>query len=497
MAHKVFRDAVHDMISLDRETHGPAADPLDWGDALLLDLIDTPPLQRLRRIRQLGAAARIYPTGEHSRFSHALGVLHLAKRILRALLNRQPTLLDRSELLAIKTAALLHDLGHGPYSHVFESIFGPDLRHEPLGWALVIGHPDLVATVDHHCARLGLDPEDFRRRLARLWGVEGAAGPPPLGQQIIASQLDADRMDYLLRDAYFTGVAYGRYDLEWLLHSLRVATVDGSPRLCVDLAKGPAALESYLAARDNMYRQVYDHKTVRAFDALLHHWFQALMDCYRQRHPPPGTPPELDRFITDRLAGGGLPSLEVHQSLDDPLLDYAAGHWAATLSPAAPTLPASLAELGRKSRMLRDRKPLYRRLLWSAPEADGPWSASDLIHDPTAAAALEAFLTARARQPIPLPDGSSPPLELLVRLDRVERAPYAHLRYRHGDPVYVIGPGGRVLPAERLSPRIDHLGASRRRLVRVFVDPLARPAVVGLVSREFAHPTLRLGDDPS
>ncbi|MBF0127046.1 MAG: HD domain-containing protein, partial [Magnetococcales bacterium] len=131
MTRKVFRDAVHNMISLHRERNGPAPDPADWGDALLLDLIDVPEMQRLRRIRQLGPAARIYPSAEHSRFSHALGVMHLAKRILSGLAQPSQTpSLPREEMLQVKVAALFHDIGHGPYSHVFDHLH-PDMEsHE-------------------------------------------------------------------------------------------------------------------------------------------------------------------------------------------------------------------------------------------------------------------------------------------------------------------------------------------------------------------------------
>ncbi|MBF0285643.1 MAG: HD domain-containing protein, partial [Magnetococcales bacterium] len=162
------------MIALHREEDGPAVDPVEWGDALLLDLIDTPPVQRLRRIRQLGLATRVYPSGEHSRFSHALGVMHLAKRILALLHRQDPHLFTPVERLAVKTAALLHDVGHGPFSHVFEHLHPAIGPHEAWGWRIITGDGDVREAVARHCRRLGLDEAVFWSTLRRVWLGESA-----------------------------------------------------------------------------------------------------------------------------------------------------------------------------------------------------------------------------------------------------------------------------------------------------------------------------------
>ncbi|MEO5362850.1 MAG: HD domain-containing protein [Magnetococcus sp. DMHC-8] len=492
MTHKVFRDAVHNMISLHREADGPAADPVDWGDGLLLDLVDTPEMQRLRRIRQLGPADRVYPSAEHSRFSHALGTLHLTKRILANLLRRADLPLDRETMLPIKVAALLHDVGHGPYSHVFELIAPGQVQHERLGWRLVERDGPLRQTIRRHCQRLGLAEEAFFQALKILLGAEAGAAHPVFGRQLISSQLDADRMDYLLRDAHFTGVSYGQYDLEWLLHSLRACRVEGVDRLGVDISRGPSALESYIVARDHMYRQVYDHKTVRAFEVLLVHLFQ-LLAWYAEEEGslPAQTPEPLARFLETMRAGQAVRMAD-YLRLDDAVLDCAVGAWA-ELSPHSP----ASAELRWKSRLWRDRKPVYRRLLWRLAGVEP--AVSEQIHDPDVADAVERFFQqmGQTRLSVRTPGGEEwvLPLSLLVRVDRLERAPYAHLQYMAGrvEPILTVeegrGAGSAVVrPAEQVSTLIDQLGGSRRRLARVFVDPRAVSAVAGLLRATFQHP---------
>jgi hypothetical protein len=492
MTCKVFRDAVHNMILLHRETDGPAPDAVDWGDALLLELVDTPEVQRLRRIRQLGPANRVYPSAEHSRFSHALGTLHLAKRIVATLLAQADVSLDREMILQIKVAALLHDIGHGPYSHVFELIAPALVQHEQLGWQLVQRQGALRQVIERHCQRLQLDVDQFYRGLQAL--LVGQGESLPFGRQVISSQLDADRMDYLLRDAHFTGVSYGRYDLEWLLYSLRACRVRGAYQLGVEVSKGPSALESYIVARDHMYRQVYDHKTVRAFEVLLVHLFQVLLWYRRERgFWPPGTPWPLEVFLQS-LAAGEAVRLPEYLALDDAVLECAIGSWALLErdSPAA-------SELRWKSLLLRDRKPVYRRILWQWRGLDG-WRG-DQLHDGVLADYVERFFHKERERLIAVQDDAGMswwvPLQVLVRVDRLERAPYAHLQYMAGrvEPIWTVHEGsgradGVVRPAEQVSTLIDQLGGSRRRVARVFVDPRALSAVEELLRERFVHPHL-------
>ncbi|MBF0142112.1 MAG: HD domain-containing protein [Magnetococcales bacterium] len=498
MSHKVFRDVIHNMISLQREGEEGSAAWRDWGDGLLLALIDTPEVQRLRRIRQLGPASRIYPNAEHSRFSHALGVMHLAKRILGAVAPGMVRPLEPEELLLAKVAALLHDIGHGPYSHLFEEVQVPSLSHESWGRRILLDEATGVYRVLHRgCRRLGLDFASFLDRLQAIFTELPPGESPSLVRQVISSQLDADRMDYLLRDAHFTGVIYGRYDLEWLLHSLRVQEEAGGERLTVDVSKGPAALESYLNARDHMYLQVYEHKTVRAFEVLFIHLFETLAWAFAcDGGLPDGTPVELVDFLRPTASPGTAPSVQLFLTLDDAVLDYAVGVWA-RLRPGS----VAQAELSWKSRLFHHRVATYRRLFWRmAPEAGSRQlpRVTDQIVDPLAVESLEAFLRRMGGEWVEVtdPDGERRrlPLGLVVRLDRLERAPYAHLRYVAGslDAIHVVDGNGRVVGAEEVSERIHALGHPHRCLARVFVDPRAEGLVKTLVREGFSCPGMEL-----
>jgi HD superfamily phosphohydrolase len=219
----------------------------------MVRLIDTPEFQRLRRIKQLGLALFTYQGAEHSRFTHSLGVAHLMARVLDRLGERfdiAPT--DR---VAARAAALLHDVGHGPFSHVMEKVVG--FHHEALTVQAVLSTETAVGnTLREH------DP-DLPDRVAAI--IEGRFQPAALGQ-LVSSQLDVDRMDYLLRDSLMTGAKYGIYDLEWVISSLAID--EANDRIYVT-ARGLYAVEEYLQARYYMFRQVYFHRTLRSAEVLL------------------------------------------------------------------------------------------------------------------------------------------------------------------------------------------------------------------------------------
>ena len=247
MADKIIRDPVHDVIALDLDA--PA-------DRLAFDLLACPEVQRLRRVRQLGMASLAYPGADHSRYSHSLGVFETARRIL-ARLRRGGHAIDGHEHVATLAAALLHDLGHGPFSHVFERVSGVD--HEGITRRLI-----LDPTSGVHRALIGHDAK-LPERVVDLLRRDG---PQTVVWDVLSSQLDADRLDYLLRDNLMTGSRYGRYDLAWLLEAMTVAEVAGVPRLAVS-GKGVSAAEAYLQARYHMYRHVYFHKVVRAAEGMV------------------------------------------------------------------------------------------------------------------------------------------------------------------------------------------------------------------------------------
>lgn len=224
-------------------------------------LLSAPVVQRLRRLRQLGLAYLAFPSAEHSRFSHALGALAIGTRAFDALRDHSPEAFDSPAAFAeqralLRASLLLHDLGHGPFSHACEAVLG--VRHE-LRTEAILARPELRDAL----GALAVDPQ------AVLGLITGAPDADPVLRELVSGpNLDADRMDYLLRDAYFTGVAGGTYDAAQLLASLRILEVDGRPQLGVD-GRGVVALESFVLARYMMFATVYFHHTTRAFERVL------------------------------------------------------------------------------------------------------------------------------------------------------------------------------------------------------------------------------------
>lgn len=264
MPEKIIRDPVHDVITFRLDT---VVDRLVWR------LIQTPEFQRLRRIRQLGLAHLAYPGADHARYGHSLGVMEMARRMLEQL--ERSVRLTEDDRLVVATAALLHDLGHGPFSHVFERVSG--VHHEQVTRRFILDHDSEVRRVlAAHDPALPDRVADVLASLPESRVPPDAAVPPHVGparrmipflQQVISSQLDADRLDYLLRDDLMTGSRYGQYDLQWLLRSLTVGGESGGV-LAVHY-KGISAVEGYLQARHHMYRNVYFHKVVRSAEGML------------------------------------------------------------------------------------------------------------------------------------------------------------------------------------------------------------------------------------
>jgi uncharacterized protein len=244
VAERIYRDPVHNIIRLRTDT--------DEG-RLLVRLIDAPEFQRLRRIKQLGLALYTYQGAEHSRFTHSLGVLHLMTRVLERLSEHHH--ISAEDRVAASAAAILHDVGHGPFSHVMEKVLG--FHHE--AWtvrAVVSDETEIGAVLRSYSSALP-------NRVAEI--IEGRFEPLFLAQ-LVSSQLDVDRMDYLLRDSLMTGAKYGIYDLEWIINALAVDEATG--RIYVT-ARGLYAVEEYLQARYYMFRQVYYHRTLRSAEVVL------------------------------------------------------------------------------------------------------------------------------------------------------------------------------------------------------------------------------------
>ena len=239
-----YRDPLHNIISLDESL----AD-----DRLIVALIDSAEFQRLRRIKQLGIALFTYQGAEHSRFTHSIGVMHLMTRALNLLGAHHP--INAEARVVGRAGALLHDLGHGPFSHVMEKVFL--YHHEDWTCRIVQDESTEVNRI------LRSYDAQLPDQLASLYKHNYS---PAFITQLVSSQLDCDRMDYLLRDSLMTGAKYGIYDLEWVLHALKID--EASDRVYVE-SKGLYAVEEYLQARYYMFRQVYFHRTLRSAEAVL------------------------------------------------------------------------------------------------------------------------------------------------------------------------------------------------------------------------------------
>jgi HD superfamily phosphohydrolase len=244
MPERIYRDPVHNIIRLQTDT--------DEGE-LMMRLIDTGEFQRLRRIKQLGLGLYTYQGAEHSRFTHSLGAFHLMTRVLDRLGERYE--IDAADRMAARAAALLHDVGHGSFSHVMEKVL--NFHHER--WTVDV----LLSESTEIGKLLRSHSSDLPEKVASI--IEGKFRPSALAQ-LVSSQLDVDRMDYLLRDSLMTGAKYGIYDLEWIINALAID--EAADRIYVE-ARGVYAVEEYLQARYYMFRQVYFHRTLRSAEAVL------------------------------------------------------------------------------------------------------------------------------------------------------------------------------------------------------------------------------------
>jgi uncharacterized protein len=230
---RTYQDPLHGAISLDR------SDPTE---ALLIRLIDTPAFQRLRRIRQLGPASLTFHGAESSRFTHSLGVLAIARQAFDRIVERNLEL--RYFRPVVLCAALLHDLGHGPFSHTCEEIFGS--QHEHWTERILLESAPVRNLLDEFSPDL----------LNQIQQVYHKCHPIPFVWQLVTSQLDCDRLDYLMRDSYSTGASYGKLDLDRILMAMDYEPLT---QQLVVAKKGMAAIEHYLIVRYFMYAQVYNH----------------------------------------------------------------------------------------------------------------------------------------------------------------------------------------------------------------------------------------------
>ncbi|MCH8252639.1 MAG: HD domain-containing protein [Planctomycetes bacterium] len=376
----------------------------------------------------------VYPGAEHSRFTHSLGVFNFARRIIDKLLCRHWDDPDIYEELkrntdAITAAALLHDVGHGPFSHVFERVF----REEG---------GDVKTHDEWTCDILRDTQSELHQRLAEVDGVtvdevcglisDSAPGPrQPYLKDIVSSQLDADRMDYLLRDSLMTGSRYGQFDSEWILNALVIAEPPlGAPpvkKLCLDARKGTGAIEGLLFARLLMYTYVYGHKAVRAYEAELIQTLRLALTLKDQL--PPDTPEPVRKL----LEGEGKLSINDYLMLDDDVVWWALRGWAAWDG----NVPGNEQD-GRS--LARHALRLVRR------------------HQPWATVKLDENQFIRAGKFVKNLENECNPLRFECFIDRFEDLPYKDYRYlRHEESdeeqafyreIFIVDSGN---PPKRLS----------------------------------------------
>ena len=251
---KVLKDPVHSYIHINYE--------------VVWNCLDSKEFQRLRRIRQLGGDFQVYPTAEHSRFSHSLGVYEIVRRMVTEIKSLSVELSEYDKI-CVMLAGLLHDVGHGPFSHAFEHV--TKHSHEDYTAKIILGETELNQVLTEVSPRL---PED-------IVSIIEHNHPNDILNQIISGQLDADRMDYLLRDSYFSATSYGQFDLERILRTMRVRNIDENKKALVVKYTGIHSVEDYIMARYQMYWQVYYHPVARSYEAVFIQLFNRLKDIFK------------------------------------------------------------------------------------------------------------------------------------------------------------------------------------------------------------------------
>ena len=334
---KVFRDPIHGLIRIDPE------------DEFILELVDTPEFQRLRRVRQLGVSSVTYPGAEHSRFTHSLGVYNFCRRILESLSHRykqegRVTAYLTEHSRPLKAASLVHDIGHGPFSHMIERAFGGNHDHEAMTVRLIT---EPTSNVFRILTNHAIEPNDVAEIITKT-------SEHRLIIDIVSSQLDADRMDYLLRDSLMTGVEYGRYDSEWLLNNLCIGRDPNAEkqlretdwRLCLDKSRGLHTAEQLIISRMHMNLQVYMHRVTRGYEVLLLNLFKIAAKLAKQGNLPKTTPDSVSQYFMPR----GEMSLDQWLRFDESAMLQAFHFWS----------QSKLKDLARLANAYLDRVKLYK-----------------------------------------------------------------------------------------------------------------------------------------
>jgi HD superfamily phosphohydrolase len=318
-----IRDPIHDLIVFEER---------DELDQLAWKLLETPEFQRLRRIKQLGLSEFVYPGATHSRFSHSVGVFHLARRLVSLIereinAGRAPGEVDHHRAKVAVLAALLHDLGHGPFSHAFEEAQksisekrqAKSKKHEIWTGEIINNTNGRIFEI-LECEESGLANE-----IADLIQAET---PGDMYHAIVSSSFDADRLDYVQRDRYMTGTGSAAIDLTWLLDNVQVALIDVSPSgdgsdpiythsFCLSYRAREAA-EDFLLARYRLYSTVYFHRVTRGLEHMLSAIFRAIADSIEAGDNSGLGLGEGHPLVT--TLSSGRETLEAYLNLDDAIV---------------------------------------------------------------------------------------------------------------------------------------------------------------------------------
>lgn len=420
----ILRDPVHGLVSFESAE-----------ESIVVALLEARELQRLRRVRQLGLASLAYPGADHTRFSHAIGAAHVMTRFVQRLRAIHDVLpfwqrVTTERARDVLAAALLHDVGHGPFSHLFEAALPGALRHEEWTRRIVL---DPSCEVNRILTRFD---SALPNRVVAL--IEGEYELPYLSQAV-SGTFDVDRCDYLLRDAHFTGVGYGKFDLDWLLRSLcfgQSGDASTAPKLAIDGMKGIPAIESFLLARLFMFQQVYFHKTERSSEWMLSRIFERVHERLLEGARLTAVPAALVS-----IAQTGDATLGEYLALDDAVL------WVA-LSELRNASDPLLSDLARR---------FYARSLFKTLELFGERASPE--------GRVEALDTARE---IAKSHGLDP--QVYVGLD----APSTPAFDDRDDPLLVLFPNGAAPPLAQVSFLLGRLFGEHMERVRLIFAPELR-----------------------
>ena len=421
----ILRDPVHGLVTFE-------SDEVE----IIPTLLATREVQRLRRIRQLGLASYAYPGADHTRFSHALGTAHVMTRYLRRLRDIDQELpywqrVTTENARDAVAASLLHDVGHGPFSHLFEDAIPEGPSHEEWSARLVM-YPDgelhrLLSSYDTSLPERVVGLIRGKHRLSYL-------------SSAVSGTFDVDRCDYLLRDAHFTGVSYGAFDLDWLLRSLRFGHTGGdgpAPPIAIDGSKGLPAIESFIMARLFMFQQVYFHKATRAADWMMRQVLGRVRELVLDGTRVGAVPPAMLSLLRD-----GDTTCAEYLELDDIALLAAMSEWRHCSDPY----------LSEMSTRLHERK-LYKTYELHGSQRDQGPELLQIAQDIASSQGFDA--------------------ERHVGLDEASDTPYDE----EDSPLRVVFPSHSPRRPSQVSFILGRLSGEKLRRVRLIFPPSLRDEI--------------------